>query len=39
MKFGASVIALLAIFMWPDVVPWLIVVFALGYMVVLVFRE
>nr|UVX62864.1 MAG: hypothetical protein [Bacteriophage sp.] len=39
MKSGASVIALLAIFMWPDVVPWLIVVLALVYMVVLVFRE
>ena len=39
MKFGASVIAPLGIFMWPDVVPWLIVVLAFVYMVVLVFRE
>lgn len=39
MKIVASVISLLAIFMWPDVVPWFIVVLAMVYMVVLVFRE
>lgn len=39
MKCALSVLALLAIFIWPDVVPWFIVMASLIYVIALVFRE
>ncbi len=39
MKCAVSVLAIFAIFMWPDVVPWFIVMAALIYVIALVFRE